>query len=75
MTDSEWEKRQKDLDSIPTLRTTIASQEETIALLTTQLLNEKLKNQNLEKIVTANKLCSCNKTEQDNEDDVSGAPV
>ena len=37
MTDSEWEKRQKDLDSIPTLRTTIASQEETIALLTTQL--------------------------------------
>jgi|TARA_B110001452_G_scaffold90454_1_gene74399 hypothetical protein len=59
MTDSEWEKRQKLIDSVPTLRTTIASQEETISLLTTQLLNERLKNENLERIVTAEKLCSC----------------
>ncbi len=44
--DTEWEK---------TLRATIASQEETIALLTTQLSNEKLKNTNLESIVK----CTC----------------
>jgi uncharacterized coiled-coil protein SlyX len=51
MTTSEWEKRQKLIDSVPILRSTIASQEETIALLTTQLTNEKLKNDNLNKLL------------------------
>ena len=58
---TQWEKRQKELDSIPILRATIASQEETIALLTTQLTNERLKNNNLETLVK----CTCKNKKPD----------
>ena len=53
--DNQWEDRLKQVDSIPKLKATIATQKETIALLKTQLNNERLKNGNLDAMVKANK--------------------
>ena len=51
--DNQWQDLLKQVDSIPRLKATIATQKETIALLTTQLNNERLKNNNLDAIVKA----------------------
>lgn len=53
--DNQWGQFKHELETIPKLKATIASQEETILLLMSQLSNEKLKNANLEAVAK----CTC----------------
>ncbi len=61
--DNQWGQFKHELNTIPVLKSTIAAQEETIAMLTVQLSNEKLKNANLEAIAK----CTCKKQTHEKE--------
>jgi len=50
--DNNWQAMLNQMDSVPKLKKVIVSQKETIALLESQLKNEKLKNKNLERLAT-----------------------